>query len=1050
MQANRTLMRWIVNSSLRFRFLVVAAAVAMMAVGTLLVPNMRVDAFPEFAPPQVEIQTTCLGLSTTDVESLVTIPLEQALMGMKGLEHMRSKSVPQLSSVQMIFSQGTDLFEARQLVQERLPNIQKTLPSWAGRPTMLPPVSATSRVMLVSMASKDDSLITLSMEAYWTIRARLLHVPGVANVAIWGERPAVMSVQVDPNLMKANQVTLDAVMEATANSVDLGKLLFTNSSVIGRGGFIEVADGQRLSVQHVLPIVAPADLARASVQASDGSLVQLGQIALVKEDHPPLVGDAVVGEGPGLLFVIEKLPGANTLQTISGVRDAFNALQPGLPNVTFDTTVFRQSDFIDTAVHNLTQALVLGFLLVVVILGFFLFEWRMALISLVTIPLSLMAAMLVLYLHGDTVNTMTLAGLVIGLGAVVDDAVIGVENILRRLRQHRRAGGTQPAAAIILEASLEVRSPIVYATLIIVAAAVPVFLLDGLTGAFFRPLAVSYTLAILASMGVALTVTPALALIMLRKAPVERHESPLTRWLQGRYTAGLSRIMNRPHPAYATFVAFMLIAILTLPFLGQSLFPAFKEHDFLVHWVTTPGTSVAEEVRMITLLSHDLQAIPGVRPSFGAHIGQALLGEEVVGVNFGESWISIDPNVDYDKTLRSIRAVLQSYPGLYRDVQTYLNERIEEVLTGAKEPIVVRIYGQDLGVLRGKAAELEHALAGIPGIADDHIDLQVDTPQVEVKVDLAKVARYGLKPGDVRRAASTLMAGEDVGSVIRDGKTYGVMVWSTPATRQSVASISDLLIDTPSGTPVRVGDVAKVSVQPVPNIILRDDGSRRIDVVATVRGSDLGSVVGDVNKVLAKFSTPSGYRVELLGEFKERQAAQGRLLGVAIVAGLVIFLLLQTSFGSWRMATLVFLTLPMALAGGVIAAWAGGGVISIGSLLGFFTVFGIAARNGILLINHCQHLERVEGEPFGPALVLRGARERLAPILMTSLATGLAVVPLVVLGDRPGHEIEYPLAVVIIGGLVTSTLLNLFVVPSLYLRFGGSRPQSSVRIAANG
>ena len=1036
MHGSRTLMRWIVASSLRFRFLVVAAAVAMMAVGTVAIPDMRVDAFPEFAPPQVVIQTTCLGLSTADVESLVTIPLEQALNGIKGLEHMRSKSVPQLSSIQMIFNQDTDVFVARQLVQERLPNIQKTLPTWAGRPTMLPPVSATSRVMLIGMSSKDDSLIAMSMEAFWTIRARLLHVPGVANVAIWGERPAVLTVQVDPNLMKTNKVTLDAVMEATANSVDLGKLLFTNSSVIGRGGNIETFGGQRLGIQHVLPIVTAGDLARASVQAADRTLVRLGQVAQVKEDHPLLVGDAVVGEGPGLLFVIEKLPGANTLKITKGVQEAINALQPGLPNVNFDTTIFRQSDFIDAAVHNLTQALVLGFVLVVVILAFFLFEWRVALISLITIPLSLMAAMLVLYLHGDTVNTMTLAGLVIGLGAVVDDAVIGVENILRRLRLHRRAGGTESTAEVILHASLEVRSPIVYATLIIVAAAVPVYLLEGLTGAFFRPLAISYTLAILASMGVALTVTPALALIMLRNAHVERHESPLTRWLQRRYTAALRVIMTRPHPAYATFVALMLVAILTLPFLGQSLFPTFNERDFLVHWVTTPGTSITEEVRMVTLLSRDLRAIPGVRTSFGAHIGQALLGEEVVGVNFGESWISIDQNADYDQTVARIRAVVQSYPGLYRDVQTYLNERIEEVLTGTKEPIVVRIYGPDLNVLRSKAAQVEHDLAKIRGIADDHVDLQVDTPQVEVKVDLAKAAKFRIKPGDVRRAASTLVAGEDVGSIIRRGKTYSVLVWSTPATRSSVSSISDLLIDTPSGVPVRVGDVAEVSVRPVPNIILRDDGSRRIDVVANVRGRDLGSVVGDVNKVMAGLTLPGGYHAELLGEFKERQAAQQRLLGIAIIAGLVIFLLLQTAFGSWRLATLVFLTLPMALVGGVLAAFAGGGVISIGSLLGFFTVFGIAARNGILLINHCQHLERVEGETFGPALVLRGARERLAPILMTSLATGLAVVPLVVLGSRPGDEIEYPLAVVILGGLVTSTLLNLFVVPSMYLRFG--------------
>jgi CzcA family heavy metal efflux pump len=1038
-------MRWIVETSLRFRFLVAATAAVVMAVGVLQIQNMRVDAFPEFAPTRVEIQTACLGLSTSDVESLVTVPLEQALNGVKDLDEMRSTSVPQLSSIQLIFKQGTDELEARQRVQERLAIVQTSLPTWAAPPVMLPPVSATSRVMQIGMSSSDHSLIEMSMMAYWTIRARLLRVPGIANVAIWGERLQLMTVQVNPALMDAHNVTLNAVMEATSDSVDHGLLKYSNASVIGTGGAIP-AGSQTLGIRHVLPIVAPADLARATVQSEGGTTVPLGQVADVKEDHQPLIGDAVVGSSPGLLLVLEKLPWGNTLAITRGVQQAIEELQPGLPGIQFTTTVFRQSDFIDLAIHNLTQALVLGFLLVVVIVAGFLFEWRVALISLLTIPLSLMAATLVLYWHGDTVNTMTLAGLVIALGSVVDDAVIGVENILRRLRQHRRAGSNLSTAAVILEASLEVRSPIVYATLIIIAAAVPVFLLNGLTGAFFRPLAVSYTLAILASMVVALTFTPALALILLRKAPVERRDSPLTRWLQRAYTAVLSRIVHRPRGAYATFSALALIAALTVPHLGQSLFPTFREPDVLIHFVTAPGTSAPEEERMVINLSQQLHAIPGVR-SFGSHIGQAFLGEEVAGVNFGENWVSIDPSADRDQTVAAIQEVVDSYPGLYRDVQTYLNERIEEVLTGAKEPIVVRIYGQDLATLRSKANEIQSRLARVPGTADVHVDLQVDTPQVQVEVDLARAHAYGLNPGDVRRAASTLVAGEEVGDIFRDGKAYDVMVWSTPDTRANVQSISDLPIDTPTGTVVRLGDVARVSVEPTPNLIERVNGSRRIDVVANVNGRDLGSVVADVNRTLTGVKFDRGYHAELLGEYKARQDAQNQLFAVAVLAGLAILLLLQTAFGSWRLATLIFLTLPMALVGGILAAFATGGVISLGSLLGFFTVFGIAARNGILLVNHCQHLETEEGETFGSGLVLRGARERLAPILMTSLATALGVVPLVVFGDRPGHEIEYPLAIVILGGLLTSTLLNLFVVPSLYLRFA-PRQQPARQVTA--
>ena len=1033
-EGNRTLMRFIVSSSLRFRFLVVAAAVAMMVFGILQIPNMRVDVFPEFAPPQVEVQTICTGLSTTDVEQLVTVPLEQALNGVQGLDVMRSKSVPQLSSIVMVFKQGADLWHARQLVQERLATVQSSLPTWASPPVMLPPLAATARVMQIGVTSKTHSQTALSMMAYWTIVSRMLHVDGVANVAIWGEELQLRTVQVKPEQMQAHKVTLEAVMEATSAAVDTGLLRFSAGNLIGTGGNIQTAN-QRIDIQHVVPVVTPADLARITVVNEDGQPVPLSQVADVKEDHQPLIGDAIIGDHTGLLLVVEKLPWADTVKVTQGVENVIRTLQPGLPGVTFDSKIFQQADFIQTAIHNLTQSLILGFLLVVAILLLFLFEWRVALISLLTIPLSLMAALLVLYLRGDTINTMTLAGLVIALGAVVDDAIIDVENILRRLREARRAGSDKPTARIILDASLEVRSPIIYATLIIVAAAIPVFLLPGLTGSFFRPLAISYTLAIVASMAVALTVTPALTYILLNRTHVERRQSPVTRWLQGRYAALLSRVVGRSRGVYAGFLAVTVAAGLLVPTMGSSFFPTFKERDFLIHLITTPGTSAPEQERMVISMGKELRKIPGVL-SFGTHIGQAFLGEEVAGVNFGENWLRIDGNADLDKTLAAVRKVIAGYPGVYRDVMTYLNERIEEVLTGAKEPVIVRIYGNNLTTLRDAAAQVQHKLADIKGIADDHTDLQFDTPQIQVEVDLAKAASYGLKPGDVRRAASTLVAGEEVGDIFRDGKAYDTVVWSTPATRSSVTSISALPIDTPSGKVVRLGDVARVVVQPNPSVIERENDSRKIDVAAAVQGRDLGSVVADVQKAVDSLNLPRGYDAVVLGEYTERQGAQSSMLLVGILAALGILLLLQTSFRSWRLAVLILCTLPMALVGGIIGAWLGGGVISIGSLVGFFTVFGIAARNGILLINHFQHLEQVEGEPFGPALVIRGARERLAPILMTSLATGLAVVPLVVLGARPGYEIEYPLAVVILGGLLTSTLLNLVVVPSLYLRFG--------------
>src|SRR6266542_2556274 len=978
----RTLMRWIISSSLKFRHLVVAAAAATMVLGITVLPNMHVDVFPEFAPPRVLIQTACVGLSTSDVEQLVTVPLEASLNGVQGLDDLRSKSVPQLSSIELLFKPGTDLLRARQLVQERLATVSPSLPTWAAPPVMLAPVSATGRAMQIGMTSRKHSLIEMSMTAYWVIRARLLRVPGVANVAIWNERLQLMAVQAEPAKMQAARVSLNQVMQATADAVDSGLLRFSTGAVIGTGGAIETPN-QRLGIRNVLPVVTPADMAQTLVTASRaGKPVRLGDVAEVSQQHQPLIGDAIINGSPGLLLVVEKLPWANSLQMTAGVERAIHELQPGLPGITFDTKVFQQADFVKLAISNLSQALVLGFILVVAILALFLFEWRVALISLLTIPLSLMATMLVLYWRGATINTMTLAGLVIALGAVVDDAIIDVENITRRLREERLRNGAQPGGGrstreVILGACLEVRSPIVYATLIIVAASVPVFLLAGLTGAFFRPLALSYTLAIAASMAVALTVTPALALLMLRGARIERRKSPLVSWLQKGYTAGLSRIIVRPVAAYATVVALSVLGVAVYPQLGQSLFPAFAEHDFLIHWVSPPGTSAAEMERSTTRISKELLAIPGVQ-SAGAHIGQALLGEEVAGVNLGEIWVSLAPSADYATTIGRIRSVANGYPGLYREVQTYLDERIEEVLTGGKEPIVVRTYGEDLKTLRAKSDQILKLVRSVRGVIDAHRDISTDVPQVDVTVNLAKAEKYGLKPGDVRRDAATLVAGEEVGDIFRAGKAYDVVVWSPERTRHSFADIENLPIDLPSGGHIRLGEVATVALQPNPNAIDRQGDSRYLDVGAAVEGRDLGSVVNEIRQKLGSVQLTRGYHVELLGEYPERKAAQSRLLESAIIAGLLILLLLQASFRNWRLAILLFLTLPMALVGGVLAAWIAGGIISLGSLVGFFTVFGIAARNGILLINHCQHLESDEGMEFGPALVLRGARERLS------------------------------------------------------------------------
>ena len=1040
-------MRWIVSSSLRFRWLVVAAACSLLFFGFQGLQNEKVDVFPEFAPVLVTIETSCVGLSTTEVEGLVTVPLEDALNGTPGVDTIRSQSVGQLSSITLQFKQGTDELHARQLVQERLQAVTPTLPTWAAPPTMLPRKSATSRVIHIGLSSSTISPLDLSMIASTTVRARLLNVPGVANVSIWGQRLKQLQVQARPRDMLRHGVTFDNLQEHVADALDTGTLKFVKGSVVGSIGNAENS-AQRLPIEDVFPIVGPIDLARVPLTTPTGKRLRIGQLADVKYGHAPLTGDAVVDGHPGLLIVVDKYPGANTLQVTRGIDKALKELKPGLPGVQIDANIFRPATFIQTAVDNLSIAVLIGCFLVALILIAFLFEWRAAVISLFAIPLSLGAAAIVLDIQGATINTLVLAGFAVAVGVVVDDAIIDMENIVRRLRQRRAEGIQTPIRQVVFEASIEVRSAILYATLINVVAVVPVILITGLSGAFFRPLALAYGLAVLASMVVALTVTPALALILLRRAPLKRREAPLITWLKRGYTAVLMLVIRGRRVALGGVLTVALLALLALPALGQDLFPTFKERDFLMHWIAVPSASIKDETRSVTSVSHELAKIDGIK-TFGSHIGQALHGEEVAGPNFGENWVSISPKVDYQKTIGKIRNLEAGYPGVFHDVQTYLRERIDEVLTGATEAVVVRITGPDLTVLRQKSKELTHRMGGIKGLVDVHADIEADVPQPVVKVKLPVARRYGVKPGEVRRNAGELLGSEEVGDIFRGGKIYGVAVWTPPDVRQNLTDVKYLPIDAPGHGHVPLGKVASVKIEPEPNVIKREDASRYIDVVGNVSGGrDLGSVTHDVSTQIKRMHWPLGYDATQKGEAQERAAANRNLLLYAIVAAVAIFLLLQAAFGSWRLATVLFASLPMALAGGVLAAYTSVGAISLGALIGFYTVLGIAARNGIMMISHFQHLEKYENEPFGLNLVVRGAQERLAPILMTALATALAVTPLVISGDKPGQEIEHPMAVVILGGIITSTLINLLLLPALYLKSGERRARRAAKVSA--
>ncbi len=1035
-------MRWIVARSLQFRWIVIFLAGTFMAFSLAEIPESKVDVFPEFAPPQVEIQTIALGNSTSEVESLVTVPIEEALNGLPGLAEMRSKSVAQLSSIRLIFEKGTDETLARQLVQERVAQVLPNIPTWASPPWMMPALSATSRILKIGLTSDELDLIELSSISYWKIRQHLLRVPGVAGVDIYGERLKQRHVQVDPKLLAKYDIPIETVMEAGSEALDAGVLQYAQSFTVGQGGFVETA-ANRLNVENVQPITGPEDLAKVPVAKRGDRVLRMSDLGDVKQDSQQLWGDAVINDGDGLMLIVQKYRGANTKEVTDGVEETMREMAPGLPAIEYDTTIFRPATFIEESINNLTIALLLGILLVIVIISAFLYTFRTAFISLISIPLSLLAAFLVLDIREVTINVMVLAGLVVAIGVVVDDAIIDVENIVRRLRQARLTGSDKSTVRIVLEASVEIRSAIVYATIINVVAIVPVLFLQGLSGSFFQPLVLSYGLAVLVSMLVAMTVTPALCLVLLHRGTLREKEAPLLRWLKTGYANVLSRVLRRPSPTMIGAVVIALSGVLIYPTLGTQLLPNFKERDFLMHWLTEPSTSITEEKKVSVAACQDLREIPGVR-NCGAHIGQALLSDEVYGAYFGENWVSVSKEVDYDDTYQKITDTVDSYPGMQRDVQTYLRERVKEVLTGSSGAVVVRIFGPDPRKLTELADVTLKAIGDTPGLIEAAAALQKEIPQIEVELDLAKARQYDLKPGDIRRQSSVYLAGEEVSDIFAKGRAYDVHIWSIPEVRHSFQDVKNLPIDTPAGEKVKLSEVADVRFASSPNAILRDDQSRRIDVEGNIaEGGDLGAVVDEVERRVAALDLPPEYSVKVLGESSELENSQNTLAIYGLAALIVIFLLLHASFGSMRLAALAFILLPVSLVGGVLTVAATGGLLSLGSLIGFLTVFGIAARNGILMINHFQHLEREEGMTFGLDLVMRGASERLAPILMTALATGLAIVPLAAAGSIPGHEIEHPMALVILGGLLTATLVNLFIIPSLYLKFGKSRREQA-------
>jgi len=1023
-------MRTIIRSSLQYHFLVITLAAVLVVVGVNQAGSIPVDVLPEFSPPFVEIQTEALGLSAEEVESLITVPMEQDLLaGVAWLDVIHSKSVPGLSSVVIYFEPGTDLNRARQMVSERLAQAAVGIPHVSKPPAMIQPTSSASRFIIVGLSSQDLSLIEMSVLARWTIGPRLLGVPGVANVAIWGNRDQQLQVLVDPEQLQASGVTLEQIIETTGNSLWVSPLSFLEASTPGTGGFIETPN-QRLGVWHVLPISSPDELAKVPVERT---AFTLGEVTQIVEDHQPLIGDAIKNDSSNLLLVIEKLPGTNILDVTKGVDDAITALRPGFAGIDFDATVFRPASFVETAIVNISQTLVIAAILVVLLLGIFFYGWRTALISLVSIPISLIAALYVLQLRGTTFNAMTLAGLVIALGIIIDDAIVDVDRIVRRLRRNRSESSPKLTKDVILEAASETRGTLFLATLIILLAVTPVFFLGGIPGILLQTVVSSYLFAILVAMIVALTVTPVLSMWLLSNADLEKRN--ILPHLRGIYEQVVKVFVAMPGASYAIVVVLVILSLIAVPFLGREQFiPSLKESYVTIQMDGAPGTSREEMDRIVSRVTSELSTINGVQ-NVAAHVGRAVLGDQVVGINSADIWVSIASDADYDAALNAIQDTVNGYPGLERQVQTYITQTLGESLIRNDGTYTLRVYGDDHDILRTETEKIQQVLAGISGVENPQAVLPSEEPTLEIKVDLASAQRYGVKPGDVRRATAILLSGLQVGSLFEEQKVFDVVVWSVPEKRQNLTDINNLLIDTPGGGHVKLSEVADVRVASSPTVINREGISPYLDVVFKINGRSVNVVLSDVQSAMSNYPFPLEYHAEIKSDYLVQQATWQGIIVAGIIALIGIFLLLQAAARSWSMALSLFISLFATLSGGILAAILGGFAGTTVTLFGLLTVLALGTRNATLLVRQYQLLEQ-DGQAFGSELVLRGASERFGPVMMTALTTLLALLPFVIMGNAPGQEITALLSITILGGLVTSTFISLFLIPALYLRYG--------------
>ncbi len=1033
------IIRWSLNN----RLVVVVSALIISLYGAVVAWRMPVDVFPDLTAPTVTIMTEAHGLAPQEVETLVTIPIEAAVNGATAVRRVRSSSSIGYSIVWVEFDWDTDIYVARQIVNEKLQLVSSQVPPDLGPPTLAPISSIMGEILFLGLTSDEHSAIELRDTADWVVRKRLLSIPGVAQVVPLGGEVKQFQVVVDPSKLRSFGLTLGEVTQALAESN-------ANSS----GGFL-VQGAQESLIRGLGRVRSAEDIESVSIAVRDGQPLRIGQIGEV------IIGSALKrGEGsasgkPAVILAVLKQPTANTLTLTREIETRLDEVERALPKgMQIERQLFRQADFIGAAVSNVTEALRDGALLVAVILFLFLWSLRTTLISLAAIPVSLIVSVLAMKLAGATINTMTLGGLTIAIGALVDDAIIDVENVFRRLRENRAKPEAErlPAIEVIYKASREIRGSIVFATLIVMVVFIPIFFLGGVEGRLLHPLGLAYLVAIFTSLVVALTLTPALCAYALpRSGRMDHGDSFVVRHLKRLYLPLLRRSVRRPGLVAALGASLVIAALVLGSSLGRTFLPDFNEGALSISAVTLPGTSLEQSDRLGRRVEETLLSFPEV-VSTARRTGRAELDEHAQSVNSAEIDVRLQMKErGKEEFLATLRDELSTIPGMVILVGQPLSHRIDHMLSGTRASIAIKLFGEDLAELRTYAEEIRGAVDGIAGVADLSVEQQVEIPQLHIAFDRERVSRYGLRTGALAETIEAVYAGHKVSEVLDSGRTYDLIVRYGEEHRADFEAIRNTLIDTPTGAKVPLRMLAEIRRDVGPNFISRENGQRKIVVMANVQGRDLRSVVSEMRRVVEQdVSLPQGQFVVYGGQFESESEASEviGLLTIVVVAG--IFLLLFLAFRSARNALVIMLNLPLALVGGVLAVYLSDGILSVASLVGFITLFGIATRNGIMLVSHYEHLLRDEGAPLGEA-VERGSLERLSPVLMTALSAGLALIPLVLAGDQPGNEIQAPMGVVILGGLLSSTLLNMLVVPALYSRFGGARTtRSSIPGVAEG